>query len=502
MSRIFIRSTELGLLIVAAIAFAATLASFELSQGSTLSVTFLYLVGAFIGVFTVAHIALTIWAPYADQIMLPVVSLLNGLGLIMVYRIDTAKDLGLANRQVMWSVIGVALLIAVLIIVRDHKVLTRYSYLLGALGLVLLALPLVWPTSINADARIWIQIGSFTLQPGEFSKILLLMFFAQLLVQKRALFTVAGYRFFGISFPRLRDLAPILLVWAIAILIMAVSNDFGPVLLLFSTVLGMLFMATGRWSWLIIGLGLTALGGAFVYSLSAKIQARFSAFRNPLDDVDGTGFQLSQSLFGMSWGGVTGTGLGQGHPDIIPVVWTDFILAAIGEELGLIGLTGVLILFALLVSRGFNTSLKVRDSYGKLLAAGLSLTMAIQIFVVVGGITALLPMTGLTTPFMSAGGSSLMANYVLLALLLRISNSARRPADEASGNNANTSDGHAQPAANAAPGMEHTGVFDMQQAQYAQYSAQPQHPQNSQRPRRWQSSQRAQNSQRSQEAKR
>ena len=477
MSRVFIRSTELGLLIVAAIAFAATLASFELSQGATLSVQFLYYVGGFIGVFAVAHIALTIWAPYADQVMLPVVSLLNGLGLIMVYRIDAAKDLGLANRQIMWSVVGVALLIAVLIIVRDHKVLTRYSYLLGALGLVLLALPLVWPTSINADARIWIQIGSFTLQPGEFSKILLLMFFAQLLVQKRALFTVAGYRVFGISFPRLRDLAPILLVWAIAILIMAVSNDFGPVLLLFSTVLGMLFMATGRWSWLIIGLGLTAVGGAFVYSLSAKIQDRFSAFRNPLDDVDGTGFQLSQSLFGLSWGGVTGTGLGEGHPDIIPVVWTDFILAAIGEELGLIGLAGVLILFALLVSRGCHTSLKVSDSYGKLLAAGLSLTMAIQIFVVVGGITALLPMTGLTTPFMSAGGSSLMANYVLLALLLRISNAARRPADEATGNAANAGGpaaaqpGAAQSGAGNAPGMEHTSVFHMQQsAQSSHYS--------------------------------
>lgn len=474
MSRVFIRSTELGLLIVAAIAFAATLASFELSQGSTLSVHFLYYVGGFIGVFAMAHIALTIWAPYADQVMLPVVSLLNGLGLIMVYRIDAAKDLGLANRQIMWSVVGVALLIAVLIIVRDHKVLTRYSYLLGAFGLVLLALPLVWPTSINADARIWIQIGSFTLQPGEFSKILLLMFFAQLLVQKRALFTVAGYRVFGISFPRLRDLAPILLVWAIAILIMAISNDFGPVLLLFSTVLGMLFMATGRWSWLIIGLGLTAVGGAFVYSLSAKIQDRFSAFRNPLADVDGSGFQLSQSLFGLSWGGVTGAGLGEGHPDIIPVVWTDFILAAIGEELGLIGLAGVLILFALLVSRGFHTSLKVRDSYGKLLAAGLSLTMAIQIFVVVGGITALLPMTGLTTPFMSAGGSSLMANYVLLALLLRISNAARRPAEESSTTNMRAGGGAAapaQPGTHNAPGMGQTGLFRMQQsAQSPQYS--------------------------------
>ena len=232
------------------------------------------------------------------------------------------------------------------------------------------------------------------------------------------------------SLPRLRDLAPILIVWAIAIVIMGVSNDFGPALLLFSTVLGMLFMATGRVSWLLIGIILVAVGATGIYMISDKIQDRFSNFLDPLANYDNTGYQLSQALFGMSTGGITGSGLGNGYPELVPVAHSDFILAAIGEEFGLIGLSAVLILFALLVSRGFNTAMRVRDSYGKLVAGGLSLTVAIQVFVVTGGISALLPMTGLTTPFISAGGSALMANYILLAILLRISNTARRPLAE------------------------------------------------------------------------
>lgn len=288
----------------------------------------------------------------------------------------------------------------------------------------------MWPQPPDAEARIWIWLGPFSIQPGEFSKILLLLFFAMLLVQKRSLFTVAGYRFLGISLPRLRDLAPILIVWAIAIVIMGVSNDFGPALLLFSTVLGMLFMATGRVSWLLIGIILVAVGATGIYMISDKIQDRFSNFLDPLANYDNTGHQLSQALFGMSTGGITGSGLGNGYPELVPVAHSDFILAAIGEEFGLIGLSAVLILFALLVSRGFNTAMRVRDSYGKLVAGGLSLTVAIQVFVVTGGISALLPMTGLTTPFISAGGSALMANYILLAILLRISNTARRPLAE------------------------------------------------------------------------
>ena len=400
MQKFFSRRIELGLLILAAAVFAITLVSLELSQDNALTTDLIYLIGGFIGVFTIAHLAMCFLAPYADQIMLPIVAILNGIGLIVLARLDLVNDRGLAVRQVMWTVVGLVLFVLVLAVVKDHRSLTRYSYILGAAGLVLLALPLVWPQPDDVEARIWLNFGPFSIQPGEFSKIMLILFFAMLLTQKRSLFTVAGYRFLGISLPRLRDLAPILIVWAIAIIIMGISNDFGPALLLFSTVLGMLFMATGRVSWLFIGLILVGIGGFGIYQVSEKIQQRFSNFLDPLANYDVTGFQLSQSLFGLSSGGISGSGLGQGHPELVPVAHSDFILAAIGEELGLIGLAAVLILFGMLVTRGFNTALRTRDTYGKLVASGLSLTLAVQVFVVTGGISALLPMTGLTTPFM------------------------------------------------------------------------------------------------------
>ncbi|WP_257158955.1 FtsW/RodA/SpoVE family cell cycle protein [Corynebacterium cystitidis] len=437
MSRIFGRKIELALLILVAGLLALMLISLELSQGNALTTDMAWLIGGFIGVFALAHLVISFTAPYSDQILLPVAATLNAIGLVMIYRIDIARDTGLAARQVLWTLVGIILLVITLIVISDHKTLARFSYLLGLIGLVLLALPLVWPQPEDAEAKIWLTIGPFSVQPGEFSKILLLMFFAQLLTQKRALFTVAGYRFLGMEFPRLRDLAPILVVWAIAILIMGVSNDFGPALLLFATVLGMMYFATGRASWLIIGIGLVSIGAVAVYNVSSKIQSRVENFIDPLGTYhgDGGGYQLSQALFGMSWGGMTGTGLGMGYPHHVPVAWTDFILSSIGEELGLIGLSGVIVLFAIFITRGFNAAMSVRDSYGKLLAAGLSLTIAIQVFVVVGGISAMLPMTGLTTPFMSAGGSALMANYILLAMLLRISNSARKPIEVDEGAN-------------------------------------------------------------------
>ena len=219
------------------------------------------------------------------------------------------------------------------------------------------------------------------------------------------------------------------MVWAIAILIMAVSNDFGPALLLFATVLGMVYFATGRASWLAIGLALVAVGGYAVYQVSSKIQERVSNFLDPFADFEGIGNQPANALIGLSWGGITGTGLGYGHPELVPVAHSDYILAALGEELGFVGIAAVLCLFGVFITRGFRTAMQARDSYGKLLASGLALTIAIQIFVVAGGVSAMLPMTGLTTPFMSAGGSSVMANYILLGLLLRISNGANRPAD-------------------------------------------------------------------------
>ena len=433
MNRLRSRSRELLLLLFAAGLLALMLFGLETSQGRTLSTEMLYIIGGFVGVYAIAHVAIAILAPYADQVMLPVVALLNAVGLVAIYRLDLAERPGygpLAERQMLWSLVGVGLMVLTLIVVRDHKSLSRYSYLLGLVGLILLALPLVWPQPPGyEEARIWLWLGPFSIQPGEFSKILLLIFFAQLLAQKRALFTVAGRRFAGLTFPRLRDLAPILMVWAIAILIMAVSNDFGPALLLFATVLGMVYFATGRASWLAIGLALVAIGGYAVYQVSSKIQERVSNFLDPFADFEGIGNQPANALIGLSWGGITGTGLGYGHPELVPVAHSDYILAALGEELGFVGIAAVLCLFGVFVTRGFRTAMQARDSYGKLLASGLALTIAIQIFVVAGGVSAMLPMTGLTTPFMSAGGSSVMANYILLGLLLRISNGANRPAD-------------------------------------------------------------------------
>ncbi|ARU45201.1 FtsW/RodA/SpoVE family cell cycle protein [Corynebacterium silvaticum] len=422
--RLASRRIEFGLLVLATVLIGVTLINLNMAQGLKVTTETLWVIGGFISVFTIAHLAICFTAPHADQLMLPVASVLNGLGLVTVYRLDLATGKSLASRQVIWTLVAIILMIVVLVVIRDHRILSRYSYILGLLGLVLLALPLVWPTKMNADANIWISIGPFSVQPGEFSKILLLLFFAQLLVNKRALFNVAGYRLFGLEFPRLRDLGPILGVWFFAILVMAGENDFGPALLLFSTVLGMLYLATNRVSWLLIGAMLVGIGGTTLYQISSKIQSRVNNFMDPLANFNGTGYQLSQSLFGLSSGGIAGSGLGQGHPSLIPVAESDFILAAIGEEIGLVGLAAILVLFAIFITRGFRTALRARDSYGKLVASGLSLTIAIQVFVVTAGITALMPMTGLTTPFMSQGGSSLMANYILLGLILRISHSA------------------------------------------------------------------------------
>ncbi|ANR61066.1 cell division protein [Corynebacterium glutamicum ZL-6] len=427
LERLKLRRTEMWLLILATLVVSIMFISLELAMGNELGTHILMLMGGYIGIFIVAHLAMAWVAPFADQIMLPVVAALNGIGLVMIYRLDEATGYSTVNSQLMWTVVGVTLMVAVLLLLRDYKSLSRYSYLLGVVGIVLLALPLVWPQPDGVEARIWIWLGPFSIQPGEFSKILLLLFFVQLLATKRALFTVAGYRFLGMDFPRLRDLAPILVVWALAILIMAGANDFGPALLLFTTVLAMVYLATGRGSWLLIGAVLVAVGAFAVYQVSSKIQERVQNFVDPVAHYDTTGYQLSQSLFGMSWGGITGTGIGQGYPNMIPVVHSDFILAAIGEELGLIGLAAIIVLFGVFVTRGMRTATLARDSYGKLVASGLSMTIMIQIFVVVAGISSLMPMTGLTTPFMSQGGSSLMANYILMAIILRISDSARRP---------------------------------------------------------------------------
>lgn len=429
--RLKLRRTERRLLLSAFVVLALMLANIQLALGLPFGQETAVLFGGFAGVFLLAHLVLCWLAPYSDNIMLPVAAGLNALGTVMIYRLDLAKETSLAGRQLLWTVVSVVLALIVLAVIRNYQQLRRYSYLCGIGGVLLLMLPMVWPSKpdLGLDAALWISIGPFTLQPGEFAKPLLLIFFASLLSTKRALITTAGKKFLGLELPRMRDLAPIVAFWGIAIVIMVGENDFGPALLLFGSVLGMIYIATSRASWLIIGGFLVALGGTGAYQVSSKIQARFSNFLDPLAHYETTGYQPSQALFGMSYGGITGTGLAHGHPELVPVVESDYILAAMGEELGLVGLSAIILLFAIFISRGFRTALLTRDSFGKLLVSGLSLVLMIQVFVVVGGISSLLPMTGLTTPFMSQGGSALLANYFILALILRVSDSANRPAE-------------------------------------------------------------------------
>lgn len=400
----------------------------------------LYVGVAYLALLTVAHFAVRQWAPYADPLILPCVALLNGLGLVMIHRLDLAAQerailLGndipttLVTRQIAWTAAGLALFVAVLYLVRDHRTLARYSYTAGFVGLVLLALPGLLPDAISEinGAKIWLRVGPFSIQPGEFAKILMIVFFAGFLTQKGELFRTAGRRFLGMEFPRARDLAPLLVFWGLSIVVLVLERDLGSSLLFFGIVLVMIYVATERVSWVVIGLTFFVGGAVVAYNLFSHVQARVQVWLDPFSDYDRAGYQIAQALFGLGTGGVGGTGLGAGRPDLVPFAATDFILSSLGEELGLIGLAAILVVYLVLITRGLRSAIAVRDSFGKLLASGLSFTIALQIFVVIGGSSKLIPLTGLTLPFLSYGGSSLVANYALVALLLRISNAARAP---------------------------------------------------------------------------
>lgn len=377
----------------------------------------------------VAHVVIRLKAPYADPVILPIVVTLCGLGLAMIHRLDLADETSRATVQLTWMVVGVALFVVVLYVVPDHRVLSRYPYVTGLAGLVLLFLPLLPLIGHSIrGARIWIKLGSMTFQPGEAAKIILIIAFAAYLVQTRDALALAGRRFLGIDLPRARDLGPILLVWIGALGILAVQRDLGPSLLLFGIFVLMIYIATERISWIVLGLLLITVAGFAANSAFAHVAVRVDTWLDPF--VDPTG-QVAQSLYGLAYGGLLGTGLGQGRPDMIPIAESDFIAAALGEELGLTGLMAVIVLYAVLASRGLRAGLVLRDPFGKLLAAGLAAGFLLQVFIVLGGVTKLIPLTGLTTPFLSLGGSSLVMNWVLIALLIRLSDAARRPAPSA-----------------------------------------------------------------------
>ncbi|WP_123029616.1 FtsW/RodA/SpoVE family cell cycle protein [Mycolicibacterium stellerae] len=431
------RNAELLLLGFATVITTVALLIVEANQEQGLSWDLATYTLAYMALFGGAHLTIRRFAPYADPLLLPVVALLNGLGLVMIHRLDLAAgDVtagGLrgpsANQQMLWTLLGVIAFSLVVVFLHDHRILSRYGYVCGAVGLVLLAIPAVLPRSVSEQngAKIWIELPGFSIQPAEFSKILLLIFFAAVLVSKRSVFTSAGKHVLGMDLPRPRDLAPLLAAWIISVGVMIFEKDLGTSLLLYASFLVLVYVATERFSWVVIGLALFAAGSVTAYYIFAHVQVRVQNWLDPFADPDGAGYQMVQSLFSFATGGIFGTGLGNGQPGVVPAASTDFIIAAVGEELGLVGLAGVLMLYTIVIIRGLRTAIAVRDSFGKLLAAGLASTLAIQLFIVVGGVTKLIPLTGLTTPWMSYGGSSLLANYVLLAILIRISHSARRP---------------------------------------------------------------------------
>jgi cell division protein FtsW (lipid II flippase) len=428
------RNTELALLGFAVLITLAAQSIVDLTVTGSLRPELATFGGWFAALWVVVHLVVRRFAPYADPLLLPAVAVLSGLGLTMIHRLDLAglQDGGREDApvQLLWATIGVALFVAVLVVLRDHRLLSRFAYTLGLIGLVLLALPALLPASISEvyGAKIWIRVAGFSIQPGEFAKICLIVFFAAYLVDKRDVLALASRRVAGLELPRGRDLGPVLAVWVVSILVLVFERDLGSSLLLFGIFVVMLYVATERASWLLIGLGLFAGGAFLAYQLFGHVQVRVDTWLDPFAYRDEGGYQLVQSLFGLGTGGLFGAGLGGGRPDQVPVAKSDFIASAIGEELGLFGLVAVIIIYLVLVERGLRTSLVVRDAFGKLLAGGLAFAIAWQLFVVLGGVTGLLPLTGLTTPFVAYGGSSLVANFGLVAILVRISDAARRPA--------------------------------------------------------------------------
>ena len=428
------RNSELALLCFATLITGVALLIVEANQEQGVSWDLVSYTFAFLTLFVCAHLAIRRFAPYADPLLLPVVALLNGLGLVLIHRLDLVPGMPAdspgAEQQMLWTLVGVAGFTATVVYLKDHRMLARYDYISGLTGLVLLAIPALLPTSLSETngAKIWIRLPGFSIQPAEFSKILLLIFFAGVLVTKRNLFNSVGTHFLGMDLPRPRDLAPLLAAWVISVAVMVFEKDLGTSLLLYASFLVMVYVATERISWVVIGFGLFAAGSVVAYQLFGHVRGRVQTWLDPFADPEGSGYQMVQSKFSFATGGVFGTGLGNGQPGTVPAASTDFITAVVGEELGLVGLAGVLLLYTIVIIRGLRTAIAVRDPFGQLLAAGLSITLALQVFVIVGGVTRLIPLTGLTTPFLSYGGSSLIANWIIIALLLRISDRARRPA--------------------------------------------------------------------------
>ncbi|MFJ5155597.1 FtsW/RodA/SpoVE family cell cycle protein [Streptomyces sp. NPDC088353] len=387
------------------------------------------------------HLAVRRFAPHSDPLILPLATLLTGLGIVLIHRLDIAYQArygspAAVGGQIMWAALAVLGFIAVAVALRDHRRLQRYPYVAVTVGLVLLMAPAFCPGDVYGAKR-WIFLGPLSFQPGEFVKIVIVLFFAGYLTLRKDALALAGRRFMGMYLPRGRQLGPIAAVWVISLLVLVLERDLGTSLIFFGAFVIMLYIATERTSWVLFGVGMFAVGAFVVGSFEPHVHGRVVAWLHPMDiylppEQRPAGLisdQAAQALFSFGSGGMLGSGLGQGHPELIGFAGrSDFILTTVGEELGLAGVMAVILLYALLAERGLRTAVTVTDPFGKLLAAGLATTLVLQVFVVVGGVTGLIPLTGKALPFLAQGGSAMVANWLLVALLLKVSDTARRPA--------------------------------------------------------------------------
>jgi cell division protein FtsW (lipid II flippase) len=425
------RNRELGLLVFAFLINSSAVALVQLGAIDAIDWTFLVYCGGLTALVIALHIVLRLRARAADPFVVPIATLLTGVGLAMIYRLDLAADRhgweAFSTRQLAWAAIALIAAIAVVLFLKNYRVLFRYTYIFGFVGIALLILPIIPGLSGGGNADVWVDVGFFTFQPGELAKISLAIFFAGYLVRTRESLTSTGTRFLGMTWPRGRELGPLLVIWLISLGIIVLQRDLGTGVLIFGMFVAMLYVATGKTSWVLIGVTL-AVSGAFLASrILPYVGARFTNWLDAFNParMDNESFQLVNGLFGMAHGGLIGTGLGQGRPYLTPVSESDYILPALGEELGLVGVFAILALYMVFTSRGIRIGLAGQDDFGKLLATGLSFTIALQVFIMVGGVTRIIPLTGLTTPFLAAGGSSLVANWIIVALLLRISDAVR-----------------------------------------------------------------------------
>lgn len=419
-----------------AISLAAYLLAYSGTNGQGIPNNFPVVAGLALGVGIGGHLAIRYSAPYADPILFPSALLLNGLGLAMIYRLDISSHTNAVKGQLVLSIVGVLLMVLTMSFVRDHRLLRRLTWTSLIAGIILLLLPMIPGLGKEIyGARIWISIGSFTYQPAELAKVFFAIFFAGYLVAERDNLSLAGPKVLGMHLPKPRHLLPLLLAWFICLALLGIENDFGTALLFFGLFVAMLYVATERISWIAIGGLLTVVGVSAVVAIRPHIQNRFNAWLHTFDpdvySATGGSYQLAQGLFGMASGGLFGTGWGQGYPTLSFAANSDLIIASFAEEIGLTGLMALLMIYFLIVMRGMRIAINLRDGFGKLLAVGLSFTIALQCFIVVGGVTRLIPLTGLAMPFLAHGGSALLTNWIIIGLLVRMSEAARRPASSA-----------------------------------------------------------------------